>query len=178
MSIKHTFIAIAVALLAPAAVAQTNGSNSGIPKPGQVPDLHLQGGPGIVISASQTTENMPAAAQDFLKTYYGNDPVIRCHENFIKETYDVDLEDGTHILFNHDGKVRDINAGDYATIPAGAIKAILPAKTYKHLEQSGTLNLVMGIKDAGPKGFGVALLNNVPPQMIFDIDGTFVIVAE
>ena len=147
-------------------------------KPATPPNILLNGGPGIVISGSQTTENMPAAAQEFLKKNYPNDPVIKCHENFVKETYNVDLEDGTSIVFNHDGKVKDINAGDYATIPEATLSDILPAKTVKHLEQSGTAGLVTAIKNAGDKGFGVALLNNVPPQMIFDIDGTFIIVAE
>lgn len=139
--------------------------------------FYLQGGPGIAISGSQAPENMPDSAKTFLNKFYADDPVAQCHEDFIKQTYHVILEDGTDITFNKQGKVRDIKNGGNIALSPDLLKAILPAKTVKHLGQAGALNDVSAVKDAGEKGFGVALLNNVPPQMIFDVDGTFIIVA-
>ena len=54
---------------------------------------YLQGGPGIAISGSQAPENMPDSAKTFLNKFYADDPVAQCHEDFIKQTYHVILED-------------------------------------------------------------------------------------
>ena len=148
----------------------------------EIPDsvhrtLYLQGGPGIAISGSRTVENMPAPAREFLTKYFGYAQVSACHENFVKETYHVVLSDGTTMTFNHDGKVRDIHMAYNMSIPVAALSAILPEKTVSHLQQAGVLDEVTAIKDAGKNGFGVALLNSIPSEMIFDVDGTFVIVA-
>lgn len=182
MTMKQTVsLAVAALMLATASVsAQTAGKTAqgkGIPTPAEISNIHVQGGPGIVISGSQVKENLPDDARKFLDKFYPGDGLALCREDFIKNTYHVILDGGTDMTFDHKGKVRDIRAAGNLAIPAEELRAILPAKTVRHLDQAGVLDEVTAIKDAGPKGFGVALLNNVPPQMIFDVDGTFIITA-
>lgn len=136
------------------------------------------GGPGIVISASQTEDNIPTAAKSFIAKYFTHATIAKCTENFIKQTYNIVLTNGINITFNHNGVVRDIHMPNETTIPPDLLTAILPAKTITHLQQCGAVNKVYALKNAGTKGFGLALLNNTPPQMIFDIDGTFITVAQ
>ena len=161
--------------IAGAAFAQSN--NNIVPPVSVQQKIHLQGGPGIVISGSQQKENLPKDARDFLDKFYKDITVELCREDFIKNTYHVMLGDNTDIVFNKDGKVRDIKAGYNSSIPEDELKAILPDRTVKHLEQAGVVDEVSAIKDAGKNGFGVALLNNIPPQMIFDADGVFIFTA-
>lgn len=139
--------------------------------------MRLHGGPGLAVSGTQSIENMPVAAQNFLNKNFGSEPVKTCHEDFIRQSYHVVLVNGTHMTFDKNGKVKDIHMADNQSIPEQALTYILPDKTITHLRQAGVINQVTSLKDAGKNGFGVALLNNIPSQMIFDVDGTFVIVA-
>lgn len=140
-------------------------------------EYQLQAGPGIAISGTQQVWNMPQAAQDFLEKNYKGIRAVSCKEDFIKRTYHVVLKDGTSIIFNKDGKVVDIIGGNDGSIKEGTIADILPAKAVSHLRQAGVIDEVNTIRNANEKGFGVILLNDIPPEMIFDVDGTFVIVA-
>lgn len=139
---------------------------------------NLMGGPGIVTSISAEANQLPDAAQKFLQTYYSRVMVVSVKKNLIQDVYNVELGNGVKVTFDNKGKVVDIEApaGDYLYAPA--IKAIVHEKTYKHLEQSGELYQVTGIKDANGKGMRILLLNNMPPEMLFDVDGLFIIVDD
>lgn len=138
----------------------------------------LMGGPGIVTKESATPDQLPAAAQNFLQTYYSRVMVGPISRNVIKNTYSVELGNGVNITFNSNGKVVDIQSPGTEPLYSQAVKAVLPAKAYKHLEDAGLLEEVTGIKDATGKGLRVMLLNNMPPEMLFDIDGLFVIIDD
>lgn len=138
----------------------------------------LMGGPGIVTSESATPNQLPTAAQDFLQTYYSRVMVGPITHNVIKDTYSVELGNGVKVTFNAQGKVDDIQAPYPDSLYAPAIKAVLPAKAYTHLEQAGLLYDVTGIKNAAGKGLRVQLLNAMPPEMLFDLDGLFLIVED
>ena len=177
---KRIMSLCAAALVCAAAFAAATDDDGVTMKNGvAVPDrpILLNGGPGIVISGSQTLENMPSKAWNFLKDNYKDTPVEKCTENFVKQTYHVILSDGTNLTFAKDGSVRDLYQANNASIPEKALEAILPAKAVKHLREAGVLDEVSAVRNAGPKGFGVILLNNIPPQMIFDVDGMFILVA-
>lgn len=135
----------------------------------------LIGGPGIVTSESAAPEQLPAEAQKFLQTYYSRVMVGPINHNLIKETYKVELGNGVKITFDNKGKVEDIYSPDSEPLYTPAIKAVLPEKTYKHLEQAGLLYEVTGIKNAQGKGLSIQLLNAMPPEILFDVDGAFVI---
>lgn len=138
----------------------------------------LQGGPGIAISGSTNVELLPEDARKFIKKYYGGLTVESCYEDFIKETYHVTMGDETTITFDKKGHVSDITSGFDTSLPEDVIRAILPKRAANHLVQAGYINEVRYIKNVSGKGFGVALLNDNPPHMIFDVDGVFIIVAQ
>ena len=177
MSLCAAALVCAAAFAAAPAQAGDNGviMKDGVAVPTE--PIFLNGGPGIAISGSQNAENMPSKAWNFLKDNYKDNPVAKCTENFVKQTYHVVLADSTTISFTKDGSVRDLYEGNNASIPEKALEAILPAKTVKHLRDAGVLDEVSAVRNAGKNGFGVVLLNNIPPQMIFDVDGVFVMVA-
>lgn len=138
----------------------------------------LMGGPGIVTSESATGDQLPPAAQDFLRTYYSRVMVGPINRNIIKDQYNVTLGNGVTVTFNQKGRVESINSNSDDPLYAPAIKAVLPEKAYKHLEDAGLLYDVTGIKNAQGHGLRVELLHATPPEILFDIDGLFVILDD
>lgn len=144
-----------------------------------VPDhpIQLMGGPGIAISGTATKSQLPANAQQFLDNNYANDAITSCKQDYVKGTSNVTLADGTKIEFDKNGKVRDITSGQNQPLSEGVLMSVLPEKTLIHLAEVGAINMVSSIKNADGKGTCVMLLDNTPPQMIFDVDGAFIITA-
>lgn len=138
----------------------------------------LFGGPGIVTSESATSDQLPAKAQEFLRNVYSRVMVVTINHNVVADTYNVTLGNGVKITFNNQGSVEDIQAPYPDSLYIPAIEASLPPKAFKHLEQAGLLYEVTGIKNATGKGLRVQLLNATPPEMLFDIDGLFIIVDD
>ncbi|MCH5218982.1 MAG: hypothetical protein J1F20_00320 [Muribaculaceae bacterium] len=138
----------------------------------------LFGGPGIVTSESATVNQLPTQAQDFLQEVYSRVMVTNVNHNVVADTYDVTLGNGVKIKFDAAGKVQDIQAPYPDSLYIPAIEATLPTKAFKHLEQAGLLYEVTGIKNATGKGLRVQLLNATPPEMLFDLDGLFIIVDD
>lgn len=136
----------------------------------------LMGGPGIVTAESATPSQLPQKAQDFLQLYYSRDVIGTITHNTLKDQYDVELGNGVNVTFDNQGRVDDIQApeGDGLFLPV--IKAVLPDKTYRHLEQAGLLYDVTGIKNIQGHDMRIELLNAMPPEILFDIDGAFVII--
>lgn len=143
-----------------------------------VPEFQLQGGPGIVTSISATQSELPQAAQQFLQTVYGRVAVGPVTHNLVNHTYKVTLGNDVKVTFTADGRVDDIQAPYPESLFRPAIKAVLPEKAYDHLEKAGLLDEVTGIKNAAGRGLRVQLLNAMPPEMLFDIDGLFVILED
>lgn len=144
-----------------------------------IPDypIRVMGGPGIAISGSGTAEQLPAAAQKFIKTYYGADSLTYCHLDFLKGSSDVRLSDGTQISFDRNGKVTDLVQADNRSINTDALSEILPANVFKHLIEIGDVQNVSQIKNAEGTGTCVMLINTTPSQLIFDYNGNFLITA-
>ena len=167
------------ALTVPAISAQctTNAAKTDCKPPVENPYM-LMGGPGIVTSVSATQSQLPEAAQKFLQTYYSRVMVSCINHNVVKDTYNVTLGNGVKITFTAKGKVDDIQAPGTDSLYIPAIEAVLPHKAYKHLEDAGLLYEVTGIKNATGKGLRVQLLNAMPPEMLFDVDGLFIIVDD
>lgn len=174
MKTTLALLALAAFLSAPALAAQTTATkNDACANP-----YLLMGGPGIVTSESATPQQLPRKAQEFLQTYYSRVMVGPVNHNVIKDTYNVELGNGVKITFDAKGKVDDIQAPGTESLYAPAIEAILPPKAYKHLEDAGLLYEVTGIKNARGKGMRVELLNAMPPEILFDVDGLFVILDD
>lgn len=155
--------------------AETSKDSTAIKLPSE--PLMINGGPGIVVSASTQVDQLPADAQQFLREYYGDNPVMKCKINYVKDNSSVTLADGTGITFDKDGKVDDIRTANNTSLPTRVLEAVLPAEAYKHLVATDCQGLVSAVKNAHGRGFHVMLLDTVPPYMIFDMGGVFVITA-
>ena len=140
--------------------------------------IQLQGGPGIAVKVSATPNMLPSEAQKFLQTIYSRDVIGPVTFNAVKDVYDVEVGNGTKITFDKEGKVKDIQAPQGEALYGRAVAAVLPEKAYKHLEEAGLLEYVTGIKDAQGRGLRVMLLNAMPPEILFDVDGLFIIMDD
>lgn len=142
------------------------------------PEATLLGGPGIVVSESATQNQLPAKAQEFLQTYYSRVMVTSVNHNIVKDTYNVELGNGVKVTFTGNGSVKNIYAPGTDALFEPVIKAVLPEKAYNHLAQAGLLYEVTAITNAEGKGLSVQLLKNIPPEILFDVDGVFIIVDD
>lgn len=162
----------AVAILGTSAIT---AQNSSIVPP---TPINLQGGPGIVTSISSSQSELPENAQKFLQTVYSRVMVGPVTHNVVNDTYKVELGNDVKITFNNKGQVEDIQAPYPESLFIPAIKAVLPEKAFTHLEKAGLLSEVTGIKNATGKGLRVQLLNAMPPEILFDLDGLFIILDD
>lgn len=175
---KHTLI-VSIALISATlgmSARDISSTSSNILPPASVAEqLRLEGGPGIVISGSANADQLPPAATQFIKQDYQSAAITNITHNYIKDTYNVTLSNGTHIEFNSSGKVNNIEAADKQTLPLEVLADILPQPTSIHLAESGLINMVNSVKNVSGKGTLVMVLDTPMPRMLFDIDGTFVI---
>lgn len=74
--------------------------------------------------------NLPAAATEFISTYYGNQQIIQTVQDFddllLSSTYQVTLSNLTRLEFTKKGEIIEIEGN--TAIPAGAIPASIVAK--------------------------------------------------
>lgn len=124
MKLKSALIAGAVAALAAAAPS--------------VASAQIYTGVGPAVAGSATQAQLPKAAQKFIEKHYKHTSVRKIEREFAPGTYDVDLADGTDIEFDAQGNVISIESPDRGrALPKDVVKAILPSKAYKRLEESG-----------------------------------------
>lgn len=145
----------------------------------KLPDhpILLQGGPGIAISGTGTTQQLPEKAQKFLEKYYGGDKIDNIKLDFVKGSSEVKLADGTNINFDRNGGVTDIRQGGNRSINTDALSEIIAPNVYLHLIEVGDIQNVTMVKNAEGNGTCVILINTTPSQLIFDVDGSFIITA-
>lgn len=177
MTIRRFIFVMLSVLLSTPLFAVVPGSSEGDSI--AIPDhpLMLNGGPGIVISASVEADQLPEADRKFIGMYYPQTGVAKSTVNFIKGTASVSLFDGTKIEFGKGGVVYDIKAPEGMSLPESVVEAVLPERATHHLRQVNALSYVNAIKHAHGRGFCVMQLNDNPPQLIFDIDGLFIVTA-
>lgn len=130
----------------------------------------------MAVAGSIIAEQLPDSAQTFLKTYFPEQEIKKAHENFVKRTYEITLSDGVNITFNKEGRVTDISAPSDKPLPPESLMGVLPAPTVQHLLERGVAGQVTWIKHIKGIKSCVILLDNEPPQMIFDAEGNFIIV--
>lgn len=131
-------------------------------------------GVGPAVAGSVEMSQVPEAVRGFIQKHYPSATVVRIEKEFDTGNYDVDLSDGTDIDFNSKGKVIDIEAPDKAVLPESVLKAVLPAKTVEHLRKSGYLTSVDEISYKGARGYKVSLSRQTPDEIVYDVEGTFV----
>lgn len=159
-----SLVAAAVMAFAPAAIAQTP---------------RLNGGPGIVMSASQNASSLPKDAQDFIKKHFDGVSIVKCEQYFAKGKYEVELANGVDIDFDTKGKVLEIDAPDGSLLPSSLIKEVLPHKAFSRLQESGLDAQVESIEfNKRGKAIEVELSVPDPDCYVFDIDGNFVAISD
>ena len=172
---KHTVLLAALLLVAPVALAQATSSTSVLPPASVARQLALQGGPGIAGSGSVEADALPPQAQNFLREDYPSTKPSKITRNFVRDTYHVTLADGTRITFSKDGVVTGIIAPGGTALPLEVLADILPQNTSIHLAEAGMIDEITEIQGVPGKGTVVMLLKTVPPTMLFDLDGNFVV---
>lgn len=154
--LKTTILAV-LALLPAAAFAQVAPS----------------GNPGIVVAGSVNDAAVPQAAKDFINKYYPGQSIASVEKNFLRTEYDVRLVNGVDIEFDGKGKVCTIEAPGGTVLPQAVVKALLPAKAYKHLSENGLDGYVEALS-VDRRGYEVELMLENPDEVNYTIAGEFV----
>lgn len=143
----------------------------------QVPAIN--GGPGIVVAGSQNISKLPKDAQHFLNKHFKNVGIAKCEQYFAKGKYEVELTNGVDLEFDSNGKLREIDAPDYTVLATSVVKDVLPAKSYKHLEQAGMINSIETIEfDKRGRIIEVELNISDPDTYVFDVNGNFIAISD
>lgn len=141
-------------------------------------NYHVYGGPGLAISGTVDKNQLPDSARVFLNQNYAGDSIVDCTRNFVKGTSDVKLSDGTELRFNSTGQVTYIKSGHDKSLTPQVLVDILPEATVEHLLEAGYSPYVREIRNVRDSHHRIFLLNNPMPEMIFDINGNFLITWE
>lgn len=156
MKLKTIIAACALALLPAAASAQ-------LP----------QGGPGIAVAGSVNPSELPQKAQQFLTKYYPQQKCASLVKDFTDNEYELRMADGTEVTFFADGRIDDIEAPEGKILPLEVIRAILPEKSVRHLNDNGYLGMVDEI-DYKPTGYKVSLTTDAPDDITYSVSGEVV----
>lgn len=107
-------------------------------------------------------EELPAAAQTFLKSYFPNVEVsfAKLDDAFVYKEYEVMLADGTKIEFNGAGEWENVDCKAYA-VPAG----IVPQQIKAYVEKSYPGVKIMQI-DRDRRDYEISLSNRL--ELTFD----------
>lgn len=159
---------LAIALAIPAANAQQQ----------QMP-REYGGNPGIAVSSeSSSISDLPQPALKFLSHYYKGVNVNKVKRDYIPNTFDVDLADGTEIEFDAQGKILEIDAPDNAVLKAGLVRDLVGRKMYDKLKSNGQANNVESIDFTYQNGklIKVETASLASQELIFDLNGNLVII--
>lgn len=140
---------------------------------------NMQGGPGIVVAASQNYNKLPKQAQSFLNRHFKGANVVKCEQYFTKNRYEVELSNGVDVEFDNNGKIVEIDAPDNQCLPAAAVKEVLHKRAYDRLVKDGLANKVESV-EFNKRGKACEIEFSIPePDLyIFDIDGNFIAIAD
>lgn len=159
---------LAIALAIPAANAQQQ----------QMP-REYGGNPGIAVSGeSSSISDLPQPALKFLSHYYKGVNVTKVKRDYIPNTFDVDLADGTEIEFDAQGKILEIDAPDNAVLKSGLVRDLVGRKMYDKLKSNGQANNVESIDFTYQNGklIKVETASLASQELIFDLNGNLVII--
>ena len=159
---------LAIALAIPAANAQQQ----------QMP-REYGGNPGIAVSGeSSSISDLPQPALKFLSHYYKGVNVSKVKRDYIPNTFDVDLADGTEIEFDAQGKILEIDATDNAVLKACLVRDLVGRKMYDKLKSNGQANNVESIDFTYQNGklIKVETASLASQELIFDLNGNLVII--
>ncbi|MDE5656894.1 MAG: hypothetical protein K2I19_07480 [Muribaculaceae bacterium] len=132
-----------------------------------------QGGPGIAVAGSVSPAELPQKAQEFLSKYYPQQQCASLMKEFTDNEYELRMTDGTEVTFFADGRIDEIEAPKGGILPLEVIKALLPEKSFRHLNDNGYLGMVNEI-DYKSNGYKVSLKTNTPDDITYSLTGDVV----
>lgn len=117
-------------------------------------------------------EELPAAAQTFIKTHFPNAKVsiAKIDEEFLGKDYEVMLTDGTKLEFNGSGEWRDVDC-KYSVVP----DAIIPEQIREYVKASYPDVAILKI-DRDRKLYEVSLSNRL--ELKFDMQFNLVAIDD
>lgn len=136
------------------------------------------GGPGIAMSGSATTAQLPEKAQKFIDKHFKGQSIQKCEQYYAKGKFEVELANGVDLEFNTQGDLIEIDAPGKTVLPLNVVKEVLPKKALTRLEQDGYANTVESIEFKRGKVVEVDLQIQEPDTYIFDIDGLFLAIED
>lgn len=147
----------------------------------QMPREYGGGEPGIAISGSSSSiSDLPQPALKFLSHHYKGVNVTKVEREFLPNTFDVKLTDGTEIDFNSEGKVIEIDAPDGGALKPSLVRELVGRKMYDNLKSNGQARNVDSIDFTYQNGklIKVETTAVASQELIFDLNGNLVIVNE
>lgn len=135
-------------------------------------------GPGIVVSGSSNYSQVPAKAKAFVDKHFKKIAIRSCEKNFIKGTYDVDLDNGVEIVFDKNGCVIEIEAAENSVLPVAVVKDVMHSKAFSHLEKAGMAGKVESIEFNKKKVCSVELQTGNPDTYLYDVNGVFIAIVD
>lgn len=145
----------------------------------QMPREYGGGDPGIAVSSTSTSiSDLPQAALKFLSHYYKGVNVTKVKRDYVPNTFEVDLADGTEIEFNQDGKILEIDAPDNTVLKPGLVHDLVGRKMYDKLKSNGMANNVEAIDFTYQNGklIKVETAAVASQELVFDLNGNLVII--
>lgn len=116
--------------------------------------------------------SLPRPAKDFIKKHFYNAKIDEIDFKPHYRVYEVELRDGTDIDFDNRGNCIKIDS-DNKSIPAGAVKAMLPNKAYNILKKKKNHDDVESI-EVNNRGYKVELRKGRYDELYFDRQGNLV----
>ncbi len=110
----------------------------------QNPNTYQSVGPAL--EGSVPASELPENAQAFIKKNFPHAAVVSCTRDYSDGQFDVDLEEGTDLEFNHKGEWVEVEAGTMRRLSAVLVKQLIPEKAYKELERRNMTTEVESIK--------------------------------
>lgn len=111
---------------------------------------------------SESVKMIPIDGIRFIVEYYPDEGIVSMDKEFASNTYDVKLTNGTEIEFNSKGNVIEIDAADDTAIPVSVLQAVLPAGTFKALQNDGIASNIESVEVT--KG-GYQIETNIPEDV-------------
>ncbi len=139
----------------------------------QVPDIN-RSAPGIFINgrASVDDVDLPAKAKDFIHKNFKFQRITECEQETPSGNYEVELGDGTELVFDHKGNWLEVDARDDQTLPARLVERLLPKKAYRELVNDGYSDSIESVWMDSDDHYNVEVDEVLFDGIIFDGNGT------
>ena len=134
--------------------------------------------PGLLLSGSCNVASLPKTARNFLNRHFKGIAVKKCTHDYAEAVFKVKLTNGVDIEFGNDGKVIEIESAKHTCLTDAIIKETVPPKMYKYLKENKVADHVESIEFSRGRVIAAELAIKGPDTMIFDLDGTFLVIED